>query len=225
MKKNSLTFAIVALLIAIISIPGCDKTNSRKIPQNFDYGTWTGTTYRNDFFGFSITIPEGWHVTGSEDMKTMIQEGQAMMEDALDKSEVEKMTKLADITTANLFMVARYTDEQAMEQGVSNPNIVLVVENLGAAGKQIDRAKYVRLYRQNVAKAAPGIVFKSETTKNIGGQEVTSLQVQFTTQGIIVSQEHLVCLKNGFSVVFALTTLDDSEKPSLDDIMATLKWD
>ena len=225
MKNNSLTFAIVVLLIAVISVPGCNKTNSRKIPKNFDYGTWTGTTYRNDFFGFSITVPEGWHVTGSEDMKAVIQEGQNLIEDALDKSEVEKMAKIADITTANLFMVARYSDEQAMEQEASNPNIVLIVENLGTLGKQIDLAKYVSLYRQNLTKAAPGIVFKSETTKTIGGQEFTSLQLQFSTQGILISQEHLICLKNGFSVTFALTTLDDSEKQPLDDIMATLKWD
>ena len=74
MKKNSLAIAVVVLLLAVISVPGCNRANSRKIPKDFDYGTWTGTTYRNDFFGFSITVPEGWHVTGSDGMKTMIQD-------------------------------------------------------------------------------------------------------------------------------------------------------
>ena len=225
MKKNSLTIAIIVFLIAIIFVPGCNKANSRKIPKDFDYGTWTSTTYRNNFLGFSITVPEGWHVTGSDGMKTAIQDGQNLLDDAINKSEVEKMVKMADITTANLFLVSRYSDEQAMELEAFNPNIGLLAENLGAAGKRIDLAKYVSLYRQNVTKAIPGIVIKSETKKAIGGQEFTSVQVQFTTQGILISQEHLMCLKNGFAVTFVLTTLDESEKPLLDDIMTTLKWD
>ena len=138
---------------------------------------------------------------------------------------MEKMVKIADITTANLFLVSLYSDEQVLELESSNPNIVLVVENLGAFGKRIDQAKYVSLTRQNLTKAIPGIVFKSETNKTIGGQEFTSLQTQLTTQEILISQEQLICLKNGFAIAFTLTTLDDSEKPLLDDIMATLKWD
>ena len=225
MKKNILTIAIIVFLIAIIFVPGCNKANSRKIPKDFDYGTWTGTTYRNDFFGFSITIPEGWHVTGSDGMKTAIHEAQDLLGDAINQSEMEKMVKISDITTANLFLVSRYSDEQAMELEAFNPNIGLFAENLGEAGKRIDQAKYVSLFRQNLTKAIPGIVFKSETNKTIGGLEFTSVQTQFTIQEILISQEHLVCLKNGFAITFVLSTLEESEKSLLDDIIATLKWD
>ena len=227
MKKKSLPIAVVILLIAVASVSGCNKTNSnpREIPKDFDYGTWAGTTYRNDFFGFFITVPEGWYIAGNDEMKTLNQEGYSLIEDALDRSEVEKIVRIAEITTANLLMVSPHSEEQAIEQEVSNPNIVLSAENIGASGTQTDRAEYVSLFRQSLTKAIPGVVFKSKTNKTIGGQEFTSLQAQFSTQGILVSQEYLFCIKNGFAVTFILTTLDDSEKPLLDDIMATLKWD
>jgi len=222
MKK--ITPALVAvLLFTVISMPGCNKT--RKIPKDFDYGTWTGSTYRNDFFGFSITVPEGWYVSGEAEMKSIMKEGQALLEDVTNKAEMKKQMKMADISTANLFMAARYSTEKAIELEESNPNIVLIAENLASVGQKTDRAKYVNLLRQNLTKSMPGVVIKSETTKSIGGQEFTALQIQFSTQGILISQEHLVCVKNNFAVIFGLTALDDSEKKQLDDIMATLKWD
>ena len=219
MKKLALTFVIVALLFAVVSMPGCN--NSRKIPKDFDYGNWTGTTYRNDFFGFSITVPEGWYIGGKEEIKAVIDESKGM----IDNKELQKQLKIAEITTANLFFTSQYTEEEALEKEASNPNIVLIVENLSAGKRQIDRAQFANSYRQNLSKAVPGLVVKSQTEKSIGGQEFTSLQLQFTMNDTLIFQEHLVCVKNGFAVTFGLTTLDDSEKPLLDDIMATLKWD
>jgi len=52
-----------------------------------------------------------------------------------------------------------------------------------------------------------------------------SLQVQINFEGIPVSQEYLICLRNGYAMSFILTNRDDPDKQQLDDIMATLKWD
>ena len=203
----TLAFTVVAILFAVVTMPGCNK--SRKIPKDFDYGSWTGSTYRNDFFGFSITVPEDWHIAGKEEMKALLEDAEA------------------DASTAGLFYTARYSADDFMknENEDFNPNIVLIVENLSLPGRKIDTTKYVSLYRKNLSPAMPGHAIQSETNKTIGGQEFTSLQSQSNFEGIHISQEHLICVKNNYAVIFVLTTLDDSEKPQLDDIMATLKWD
>ena len=225
MKKFTITLVIAMLLIAVVSLTGCNK--SRKIPNaiptNFDYGSWIGSTYRNDFFGFSITVPNDWHIAGKEDMKAMIQDAQDM--DIWNKDELERQKKIAGETTANLFFVARFTDEEAMEKEVFNPNINLTVENVSLPGKQIDQASYVNILRQNLSKALPGLVIKSQTNKTIGSQEFTSLQLQFSIEDVFIFQESLICMKNGYAMLFVMTNIDDSEKQQLDDIMATLKWD
>jgi len=225
MKKFALTFVIAMLLYAVVSVPGCDKSRKipNKIPTNFDYGSWTESTYRNDFFGFSVTVPKNWHISGQEEIKAIIEEGKNL--DFMNKKEAEKQLKIAEVTTANLFMVARYTEEESMEKEESNPNIVLAAENISLPGKKIDHTQYINIYRQNLPKSIPSLVIKSQTNKMIGGQEFTSLQMQFTLEGMTISQEHLICVKNGFAILFGLTFLDDSDKQQLDDIMATLKWD
>jgi len=225
MKKFALTFVIAMLLYAVVSVPGCDKSRKipNKIPSNFDYGSWTGSTYRNDFFGFSITVPENWYVSGDEDMKIKMDRAQDM--DFVNNEEAKKQRKVADITTANLLFTARYSTEEAIKKQVSNPNIALIAENLPSGAQQIDRAKYVKAYCQGISQVTPDLVIKSQTNKTIGGQEFTSVEVQFSIQEVPIYQEHLICLKNDFALCFALSSLDDSEKQQLDDIMATLKWD
>ncbi|MCL2347878.1 MAG: hypothetical protein FWC50_06395, partial [Planctomycetaceae bacterium] len=70
MKKFSTIITVVFLFFTLVTTTGCPP--SRKIPKDFDYGNWTGSTYKNDFFGFSITVPESWHIFGKEKMKTLI---------------------------------------------------------------------------------------------------------------------------------------------------------
>ena len=178
MKKICFFAAVVFLFAAAVCVTGC---NPRKIPANFDYGSWTGSTYRNDFFGFSISVPKDWHIAGKEEMKALTQESQNM--DFVNKEEMKKMAKIAEITTAKLFMASRYTDEEAAKKEGGNPNIAVVAENLAASGVT-DRAKYVSLARQNIKQTVPGAVIKSETTKMIGGREFSSMNIELNIQGV-----------------------------------------
>jgi len=222
MKKFSLI--TVFLFFTVVMVTGC--TPSRKIPKDFDYGSWTGSTYKNDFFGFSITVPESWHIFGKEKMKTLIQEGMKKTQDAnlVNEIEMKKMAKSAEITSASLFLVIRYLNEEVIEKKVSNSSITLGAENLSLPGKKIDRAKYVDLFRQNLAKAMPGAVIKTETSKMLGGREFTSLNIEYERHGIHIYEEYLICLKNDFAVLFSLTWTDDSDKKQLDAVMETLAW-
>jgi len=223
MKRLTLTLAVVMLLLAVVSMPGCKRKIPNAIPKNFDYGSWTDTTYRNDFFGFSISAPKNWTISGQEEIKAIMDEAQKM--DFVNQKELEKQRKIADVTSANLFFAKRYTDEEALELEEFNPNLMLLVENISLPGKKIDLAQYVVICRQNLQKSVPSLVIKSQSNKKIGGQDFTSLQIQMTVEGVPISQEHLICLKNGFALLFGLTYMDDSDKKQMDDIMATLKWD
>jgi len=222
MKKKCFSLTFVFLLFVTIYSSGCN--NSRKIPKDFDYGSWIGSTYKNDFFGFSITVPKDWYIAEKEEMKAAIKEGLEELQNAnlSNEKEMKRVTKIAEITTANLFAVSRYSEEEALEKEEFNPNIMSLAEKLPA---KVDRAQYVKITRQNLSKALPNFVVKSETTKMIGGLEFASLEIEFEMYGIPFYQEHLVSLKNGFAVLFGLTWVDDSDKEQLDAIMATLTWE
>ena len=221
MKKTLFSFAALFFALAVVCVSSCDT--SQRIPANFDYGTWAGATYRNDFFGFKIALPEDWHVADKGEMQAAMKDAQSL--EFADEKEMKRIAKVASITTANLFMASRYTDEEAMAEEVFNPNIALVAENLSIPGKTITRSEYIKLSRENIVKAMPGATIKGESTRMIAGREFSSLKLEIDYQGIPIRQEHLVCLEKNFALTFALTYIDESDKDELDDIMATLQWD
>jgi hypothetical protein len=216
---------VVGSMIAFLVLPPAFVElhgNSQRVPTDFDYGSWVGSTYKNDFFGFSITIPENWYILEKEERKASMKAGAEELKNAniFDKDEMERVTKITEITTANLFHVG-YPAEEAMEEE-SNRNLILSVEKVP---EKINRAQYVKITRQNFTKLSPNLVIKSETNKTIATQEFASLEIEFEVYGIPVYQEHLICLKNGFAVFFVLTWLENSDKEQLDAIMATLVWE
>ncbi len=221
MKRIYVSPIVVFLLFVLLLATGCN--NSRKIPSNFDYGYWDGSTYENDFFGMSITMPEDWHIAGKEEIEATGQDFENA--DFVDKKVMERTSKLVELTTADLFMVSRYTSDEAEEKEESNPTIGLIIEKLAFPGNLMSRAEYVEMSRKNLAKSIPGIVIKSETTKTINGQEFTSISVEFVAYEILIHQEYLICLKNNYALLFVTAWLNDSEKKQLDSIMDTLVWD
>jgi len=214
MKHSLLSLAVLFLLFTSILLSGC----SREIPANFDYGNWSDSTYRNDFFGFSITMPESWHIASKEEMDAI----EWIDEDFVNRQEAEKAAKIAEITTADLFNVFRYTDDEAEARESFNPSVSAFAETLPLL---INRAEYVKQTRQLIAKTMPGINIKSETNRTVNGVEFIVLETEVSIQGIRIHQEYWVCLKHGFALLFLLTWVDAEEKQMLDDIKATLKWD
>jgi F0F1-type ATP synthase gamma subunit len=220
MKKIRFTFVVTFLLIAIVHTAGCgSRSDDRAIPADFDYGHWTDSTYQNDFFGFSITVPEDWIIVGKEDVETASQRGHEILGTS---EETRKQIKAAEIANAVLFVVAHYTAEEAETKEVFNTNVVMSVDNLSMLG--ITREQYMESIRQETVKAIPSAVIKSETNTTIGGMEFTSWKLELDVDGNSVFIEMLICLKNDFTLTFCLTWTDNSEKEQLDDIMATLKW-
>ncbi len=222
MRQDLRAITLCVLFALVVYMTGCK--NPRKIPDNFDYGHWTGTTYRNDFFGFELTVPADWHISGDANAELREAMNTANELGFTNEKEAAKILKAAEVTTANLFMVARYTDEEATEKEAFNPNILSLAENISLPGKAVSQADYVQAFRQNATKTVPGLVILSEETKKIGNRDFTSLRASFGIQGVVIQQEHLIRLEKGFALVFALTWVDDQEKTKLDDIMATLSW-
>src|SRR5882757_10004009 len=57
MKKLSL----VVLLCAAAPLVNCQQSTRNTATPQPDYGSFVRHTYRNDFFGFSYTLPGEWH--------------------------------------------------------------------------------------------------------------------------------------------------------------------
>src|SRR6185369_9138512 len=47
-----------------------------------DFGKLEGGAYSNDFFGFSLMLPEGWLVLGTDDNKKILDKGKQVIEES-----------------------------------------------------------------------------------------------------------------------------------------------
>ena len=224
MKKHQIYILLIVVFLFNIVVFDFGFFKSRKMPKDFDYGRWSGSTYKNNFFGFSITFPNDWHIAGEEEIKARVQAVQN--EDfVVDKDRMKKIIKSMGITNALLIYAARYTEEEAIEKEVCNLTFGLMVVNLSNDGIKYDLAEYVKAYRQKIGKSISGVTVKSENKKMIGGREFASMKIEFVMHGIPTYQEHLIYVKNDFALVFLVGWLDDSDKEQLDAIMNTLKWE
>jgi hypothetical protein len=251
MQKNCFAFIVTFFLVAIVHTAGCgsreipanldsqeiltdfdaqnipSEFDNGEIPAEFDYGNWTDSTYQNDFFGFSITVPESWHITGKEEMAAAFQKVPEMdyAEDYVDTDEMKEMSKVYDRLVAGLFTAKPYkTSEEAMANGSINPTISMSAENLSTL-MITTREQYMELAREAIVKITHNTVIKSETNITIGGMEFTSLKMELNVDGVgCIHTETLFYLKNGYVLTISLVWVFDFEKEQLDDIMATLQW-
>ena len=218
MNRPLLLFAVC--LCVVFYTVGCTDDRRLPLPADFDYGSWVGSTYRNDFFGFSITVPEDWYISEIARTESFIRED---MPDAVfvNRDKAKEIREELNTTYAVLFHILRYSREEAERKNVINPNIVLMVESVG----RIDRSEYVEKSRQNLSELIPSVIVKSETNKILGGKEFMSLEYEFVVQGISLRAENLISMGNGFALNFTLVAVDSIGKELLDNIMATLVFD
>lgn len=53
--------SFLVLLCAATTLASCRQSTKGSATLKPDSGNFTQSTYRNDFFGFSYTLPKGWH--------------------------------------------------------------------------------------------------------------------------------------------------------------------
>lgn len=93
-----------------------------------DNGKVTDGVYRNDFFGFSYTVPEGWMVHGEETQKVMMETGKDLV--AGDDTTKRRMLDTASKRTYQLLTVFEYPFGTP---GKPNRGIQMIAENVAFA--------------------------------------------------------------------------------------------
>jgi len=111
----------VILVSCFVFLSGCSKKASDEI----DFGAWEGTTYRNEYFGLSISVPEDWSVQGRETASRVMDMGETLV--AGGDKNLQAALKVSQLQTVNLFMVS----EHPLGSPVAfNPNIICVAQRI-----------------------------------------------------------------------------------------------
>jgi hypothetical protein len=183
--------------------------------EGFDYGKVSGSSYANNFFGFSLTIPYGWRVQGKEVKDMLSEKGRETIKS--DNAQANAQMDVSISNTVNLLTLFKYdvgasTDFNASlicgAEWLPNPSM--------SSNLYLVNAKSVIERSQQQAQ----YTFKPFTTETIGGEEFAVMEVGISA----VKQKYYISVKKGYALFFILTYAKDEDEAVLRQAMRSVRF-
>lgn len=204
------------LIVSLALASSCTNTAEKEI----GFGEFSGMTYTNDFFGMTMTLPDGWSIQSKQLIMQTFELGGEMMTGNDDN--LKAMLNAAKLNIVPLFMVSQYEVGSPVD---SNPNINAIAERLVLPGikKPEDYFFHTRKMMQSTEMQ---VKFDEETsTANLGGQDFGVMSLEMSMLGQSMKQKHFVALKNGYVLQIVITYINEEELPLLEKTLQSLKFD
>lgn len=199
--------------------PTSKNSNAHEVDADQLFGNIEGNKYTNEFFGFSISLPEGWYVTSREELAQIV----ASTTDYL-SSEAEGAT--LDLDEQQILPLFLSASENPFSASGANPNIVCLAQNLNQYAGLLSNLDAKSFLGLNVkALEAQGIEAVGEVeTLSLGGRELARVSAVQSANGMELHQTIYAFMKEGFAVVFTLSSFTDDEAQLLADTMNSISF-
>lgn len=194
MKITKRISALALALVLTLSLAACGAGGSAP-KKEFSVGVTDGSTYTNEYFGFAVTLDEGWTFFTDEQIAQLT----GLVVDLLDS---EAVAEAYGSGKSVLEMYAMRDD---------NATVNITVENLGEEyGDALTEEDYadvsLDILPDQLAAAGYTSVAVSKTTLTFAGAKHSGISVSASLEGMPL-QEMLACVKVGdyVAVVTAAT--------------------
>ncbi len=212
MKKK-----IYVLLIILSTIITSCKTNSK--PENFDYGKVENHIYRNAFFNLKISLPPEWIVQTKEQTEELVKKGSDLVTG--DNNNLKAIIKASEVNSAYLLTLFKHEVGAAVNY---NPGLILIAENLKQFPGIKNGADYLFHTRKFLKQSQiqyNNIDDNFEKVK-ISNQEFYKMDLDLNHGNLNIKQSYYSTIKNGFSINFILSYINNEQKKELEEILNTL---
>lgn len=191
------------------------------MPQTFDYGSIQDNVYQNDYFNFSVDVPEGWVVQSNEEMQELSDLGTEMI--AGDNEEMKRNLAAADINTAYLLTVFKYEVGALVD---FNPSYLFVAENISQAPYVRDGSDYLEQSKQLLSQASVEYAFPpvDQPIVTLGGKEFHVMSTIMTYMGTDIYQTYYSRVDNGFALSGIISYGSDEQKAELEALLNTIQF-
>lgn len=130
-----------------------------------DNGKVTDGVYRNDFFGFSYTLPQGWMVHGEETQKALMEAGKALM-----AGDDQAKKSLMDAESKRTYHLLTAFEFPLGTPGKPNRGIQLIAENVAFAPGIQTGEDYILLMEKSLSSGQVPAQFEGDPVEQqIGG--------------------------------------------------------
>ncbi|MBW7474719.1 DUF1795 domain-containing protein [Paenibacillus oenotherae] len=205
----------VIIMFMLVFATACSNANEEK---KVDLGKVENGTYTNDYFGFSLTVPQGWQVQDAETMNEISEMGKDAI--AGGDEDKKKDLDLAEKKTLNLLMFSKFE----MGSVQLNPNFLSTAEKVSKLQGINSSKDYLEILKKMLTDSQLPYTFGETSTVTIGGQEFETIDASLNTGEVTVSQKYYCAIIEGYALSFAATYMDDESKADMDNIVNTIKF-
>ncbi|MCU1264287.1 MAG: hypothetical protein JWM21_605 [Acidobacteria bacterium] len=170
-----------------------------------DFGSVSGTTYANNYFGLTLTFPAGWSVQDSNFKKQISDRGKEIVtsDDPTKKNELNKAVD----NTLNLLTV---TERPPGSPGPLNSMFLCGAEKF-PTGVKTDAGYMLALKNTLQYSQAPITIERDVYTEQIGGVPFAAIDFKTDFSGVIVNQKYFAHIRKDY-VLFFIVTYDTPDQ-------------
>lgn len=190
-------------------------------PAPIDPGRLEGSRYVNDFFGVSLSVPEGWAVQDSSRRRAMVEKGRELAESSAD--ERKRAAIEAGLTRVTVLVSAYKYPPNAPAPGF-NANFTFLAERIPTAVVKTG-ADYFDLMLRTVQ----GSQMKMEPTGagytvKAGGREFYVRDVRVTYPWGVAAERFSVTLAKNYALVIGYVYMDQEDVKTFDELMRSVTF-
>jgi hypothetical protein len=199
MKK---TRALLASALALLSLSLSARAQSAAPPAGPDYGLVEGSTYTNQFFGLTLTLPEGWQAHGEAAKKEIRAAGQGLIgpKDPAKIAEVERNAR----RTFNLLTVTQYP---LGASGPVNPTLLCFAERLPATAADLTDAVYMAAMKKALLQSTQArvTIVRDVYAESVGGKSFSVFDATSEFRGVTIYSRYYGRVMKGYALVLGLS--------------------
>jgi hypothetical protein len=216
---HRMQYALVACAVAgLLLSSGCQTPTP--VERAFDEGHVEGHQYRNDFFHFSMELPEEWVLQNKAQTTALMDQGAEHL--AKDERQQKQLKKAAEVGTAYLVTLFRY------EMGTPvpfNPSFMVLAENVNALPGVKKGSDYLFHARKMLESTALDYSYEGPLPgEMVGGIGFEGMGMVLHSNGTEIYQDYYSTIKDGFALSIVMTYPDSATADTLRDILAGIRF-
>ncbi len=211
---------LLTCFLSAIVLLACNQPES--IPEDFDYGKIENGVYRNEYFKFTIPVPESWELQSKEQIEEIRKRGREIVAER--NKDLAERVRASEVRSATLLTIFRYPPDSAQEG--FNPSLILLAENI-KGGKNIKKgADYLEQAKSHMLQSGMGFKISPEyASEKLGGRNFDLMETKNNYDGMEdVTQLYYATIDGDFALVALISFTTAEHEAELKEILHKIKF-
>ena len=216
--------AVLASTLVLLSLSPYARAQSApsasatpQTPAPLDYGSLNGSAYTNKSIGLTLTLPEGWHVSGEAAKNEAVEAGKRL----LGPSDPAKMKRIETATqrVVNLLTASQYTLGAAVP---FNPVFLCLAERLPYAGMK--EADYMAGLKKSLGSTDARVTIDRDVYKEtVGGEPFSVVDVTSEFRGSVIHQRYYAHVRKDYALTFVISYATPDPTPAQAAVIQSIR--